>query len=435
MKTNTNTKAKVISFKRNMFLVSAALILSMFLLYLWSALAPLESASIASGFIRAQSDNVKIEHIDGGRIKSIQVGNGDLVRSGDVLLELDTRDIQSSLAARLNEYLIILAQRDKAKSLLSANTEVEFAGDTLAIATKLNKESVLQAQELAFSSSKQVKVEQQQLLESRMQQLEKGMAADKSRLESLAEQYKLVKTELASYEKLADKHHIGRIQLVGLQREKARIKGESGVVIQALQEKKLNLGALKLESQHLTSQEREQAANILTRLEQSIPQLEDKIQRSKDLLRNAIILAPVDGVITEMQINSTGETIKAGEVILKILPVEDELIAIARLETDDIDSVQQGQAARVRLLAYNFRTTPPLEATVNRISADRLEDRFGYYYEVELKINKQALSQHTDINIRAGMPVEGIILNGSRTMLDYIIEPVKRSISRSLRET
>ncbi len=76
-----------------------------------------------------------------------------------------------------------------------------------------------------------------------------------------------------------------------------------------------------------------------------------------------------------------------------------------------------------------------LEANVAKISADRMQDELGYFYQLQLEINKTELAQYAEIILAAGMPAEGIIINDKRTVMDYLLEPIKRGINRSLRES
>jgi len=425
----------IISLKRNILMMLFFLMLSLTLIFTWARLAPLESASIAPGFVRAEGQNQKVEHISGGKVDSINIQNGDHVNQGDVLITLDTREAETALAARLNEYLIALAQRDTAKSMLYADSSVYFSIDTESLAKKLNKSDLLLIQEANFDATRQVRQENEQLLVSNNNQIKTAIQSETIKLASLKKQYDLSITQLDSYQKLLNKKHIAKLKIIELEKEIAQLKGKIGSGKSLIEEKQFSLNENKLKIAHLLSEEQQHAAIVLAEVEESIPAMQAAIKRLQQSLEDSIIRAPVSGKVTELSVSSIGETIKSGEELMKILPHKDKLIIEARLNPSDIESIREGQQARVRLTAYNFRNTPMLDANVAKISADRMQDELGYFYQLQLEINKSELAQHPDITLAAGMPAEGIIINNKRSVMDYLLEPIKRGINRSLRES
>ena len=429
------TDISVISFKRNILLTIFFLMLSIICLYAWASLAPLESASIAPGFVRAEGQNQKVEHLFGGKVESININNGDFVQQGDVLIVLDNKEIKTGLTARLNEYLTALAQRDVAVAMLNADASVTFNEETITLSRKLKKQGVLNIQEANFKTTRQVRIENEQLLQSTINQIRSSITTENIKLASLNKQFDLSSTQLDSYNKLVNKKHIARLQIIDLEKEISQLKGKIESGKNLIVEKKLAVGENNLKISHLLSEEKQHAAVMLSEIEESIPTLQAHIISMEQSIDESLIKAPVAGRVTDLKISSVGETIKPGEELMKILPHEDKLIIEARLNTADIESIQEGQMARVRLTAYNFRTTPMLEANVEKISSDRMQDELGYFYQLQLVIDKTELAQYPEITLAAGMPAESIIIIDKRTVMDYLLEPIKRGISRSLRES
>lgn len=428
-------ETSVISFKRTILFTAFFMMLSFSLIISWARLAPLESASIAPGFVRAEGQNKKVEHIFGGKVDSIKVSNGDFVKKGEILITLDNREIQTSLNARLNEYLIALSQRDVANSLLNSDEILLFDKDTVELARVSNNSDVLFTQKANFDITRQARKENEQILLSKNKQIEMEIQSQKIKAASLIKQLELSETQLASHNKLVNQKHIPRLQVIELEKEINALKGKIGSAKSLIEEKKLLLEENILKIKNMHTEEQQKAATILAKVEESIPEMRSVIARLKHNLNDSEIRSPVSGKVTDLKVSSIGETIKSGEELMRILPVNDELVIEARLNTSDIESISEGQKARVRLTAYNFRNTPMLDATVESISADRMQDDLGYYYQLKLLINKSDLKQYPHITLAAGMPAEGIIINEKRTVLDYLLEPIKRGINRSLRES
>ncbi len=425
----------VISFKRNILMTTLYLMLSALCLYIWANLAPLESASIAPGFVRAEGQNQKVEHLFGGKVEAIHIQNGQLVNQGDELVTLDNRETKTALQAKLNEYLIALAQRDMANTMLNSEDDIYFNKETVTLARKLGKPSLLFVQTENFNTTRQVRQENEALLLSKNKQIKTAISAEVIKLASLKKQYDLSTTQLDSYNKLVNQKHVARLQIIDLEKEITQLIGEIGSGKSLIEEKQHALNENGIKIAKLYSEERQHAAIVLAKVEESMPALQAVITRLQQTLEESIIRAPVNGKITDLKVSSIGETVKSGEELMKILPENDKLIIEARLNTSDIESISEGQKARVRLTAYNFRNTPMLEANVAKISADRMQDELGYFYQLQLEINKTELAQYPEIILAAGMPAEGIIINDKRTVMDYLLEPIKRGINRSLRES
>jgi HlyD family secretion protein len=128
--------------------------------------------------------------------------------------------------------------------------------------------------------------------------------------------------------------------------------------------------------------------------------------------------------------------IAPGEVIMQIVPQDDALIAEAKVSPTDIDQLQVGQEARLRLIAFNQRTTPEIGGLVQRVSADQKEDeRTGAsYYTVHISIPEAEVARLGQLKLLPGMPVEAFVQTPSRTALSYLTKPLFDQAARAFRE-
>lgn len=122
--------------------------------------------------------------------------------------------------------------------------------------------------------------------------------------------------------------------------------------------------------------------------------------------------------------------------IMEIVPDNDLLVAEAQVDPRDIDVVRAGLDARVALLAYKQHSTPQLDGKVLQVSPDSIVDeRSGQsYFVARIGINGEELLKLEHVKLSPGMPVEVFIRTGTRTALDYLIQPVEDSFRRAFRE-
>jgi len=158
---------------------------------------------------------------------------------------------------------------------------------------------------------------------------------------------------------------------------------------------------------------------------------------AKDVLRRTELTAPVDGVVVGLRFHTAGGVIQPGESVLDLVPIGGHLVIEARVQPDDIDVVQAGQGAQVRVTAFNQRDLPAMEGTVVTVSADSLVDeRTGEpYYVAQIKINDEEIGKLGEYEMQPGMPAEVMIRTGARTMFDYLLEPLLSTLRRAMRES
>ena len=148
------------------------------------------------------------------------------------------------------------------------------------------------------------------------------------------------------------------------------------------------------------------------------------------------ITAPVDGIVMDLKVHTTGGVVKPGETLVTVVPLGEKLVVEAMVKPEDIETIAPGQTARVSFPAFARYNLPPLDGVVDTVSADRLvEERSGApYFAATVLINKSELAKLEGRKLLPGMTSEAMIRTGSRTMLAYLAEPITQNLRRSLRE-
>jgi HlyD family secretion protein len=411
------------------------LCLSTIAVSLWVAFAPMESAVLAKGHIRAMQDSKPIQHLHGGKIASINAQSGAHVNSGDILLQLDITEEQSTLKANLRDYLMQLLELEVAQTHINRLEKLVFSEKVLLLAKRLQQTQILNLRQKSFAETITRKNHQLALLDNRQDQLQLTIQAqhieNKARLDRLA----LLRKQFTSIESLAEKNYVSEIQFDEISQQLTDAHSEIESTRQTIAASKSELQQIPLQKNLLISELRQQVNLQNNRAMQRIISIEDSINKLKNRIANATIRATHDGVITHLKKKNPGETVIPGEEIMRLLPNKEELLIEARVRPTDIDLIWLGQNARIRLSAFNARATPLLKGTVHWVSADRHQDSEGYYFIAELRVNKDQLASIPQLHLSSGMPAEAILITNKRTIADYLLEPLLRGISRSLRET
>jgi len=157
---------------------------------------------------------------------------------------------------------------------------------------------------------------------------------------------------------------------------------------------------------------------------------------AEDQLKRVDIRAPIDGVVHQLTVHTVGGVIAAGEPIMLIVPQREPLQVEAKVPPQDIDQLRVGQPAILRFVAFSQRTTPELDGTVTRISADVSEDTKtgSRYYTIRISVPDNEVARLGAVKLVPGMPVEGLIQTSPRTVMSYLVKPFRDQLARAFRE-
>ena len=158
---------------------------------------------------------------------------------------------------------------------------------------------------------------------------------------------------------------------------------------------------------------------------------------AEDMLKRIDIRSPQDGVLYQLEVHTVGGVVSPGEPIMMIVPEADQLTVEARVSPTDIDQLQPDQHAMLHFSAFNQRTTPVIPGNVSRIGADLSEDPHtgARYFLVRVAMDQAKLPALHGLKLVPGMPVEAFMETEPRTVISFLVKPLRDQIARAFRET
>jgi HlyD family secretion protein len=404
---------------------------------IWSVLAPLKSAAMASGVIEPESSRKTIQHLEGGILRQILIKNGDVVMAGQILLELDDTKSRAERDSVMDQLWDAEGTHARLLAEQSSSDHVSFPQDLVAAAQQnLSVGVILTGQQKIFEARRRVMLAEIVINNERIAQLRQeiiGLGAQKA---ALTDRATISQQELDQVMELATKGLETKSRLFGLQRERADLDGQRGGVdaqisraYQSINETQADL--IKLQSDRLS-----EVAQGIRDAEGQILQLRERLRTIDDQLARTEIRAPADGVIMNLRVHTPGGVIGAGEPLVDLLPRADRLIISAHVRPEDINVVHAGLEAQVHLLPYNQRRVPMLRGSVEYVSADRLIDtQTGQpYFAATIRVTDERLSKMDDVELVAGMPAQAMIETGKSSVAFYAFRPLLDSFHRAFLE-
>ncbi|MDW3113042.1 HlyD family type I secretion periplasmic adaptor subunit [Vibrio sp. 1727] len=398
----------------------------------WAATAKLESAAIAYGDLSVLTKRQEIQHLEGGIIEKLYVQEGDLVEKGQLLIQLSKRQAMAKLDSLSGRFIHTLVKENRLSAELDELPTIVWSDDLESIPRVDIVQEAQLVQNKIFEARKR-------FFDSKLSIIEQSISGANLELENL-QQTKVIETErlnfiaeeIDSNQALVQKGFSGKSTLLQLKRLAAEVRStlsqldrQSLTVRKRLDENLAQIEELKLERLNEIVEE-------LRNTKTEIVAIREEYRSAQDIVARTTINAPISGRVVNMQVFTEKGVIGSGETLLELVPQDDKLLVEARVNPQDIDLVNPGQQAHVRLTALNARTLAPLDGTVLTISADKLsQENQEDFYLARIAISPEDVTKH---RLTSGMNAEVLILSEPRTPLSYLIKPITESMNRAFRE-
>lgn len=402
----------------------------------WAIFAPLDSAAIATGTVGVENNRRTVQHLEGGIVKDILVRNGDKVTQGQTLIRLEGVQPLAQLQLIRGQRNALLARAARLRAERDASNGISFPEELTAQSGDERVQESMLGQLNIFEARKDAIEGQRQILGQRVAQFDEEIIGLQAQIRSADEQLVLIEDELEGLQTLFDKGLTPKSRLLALQRRRAEIQGERGQNLAAIARAKQNIAESEIRIFELRTEQVNEVVAELREVETELLDLRERLGAAEDVQRRTDVLSPSDGTVVDMQVHTTGAVIRPGERLLDVVPGNVKLIIEARVNPTDIDIVHAGLTAQVRLVAFNQRVTPTVEGIVAGVSADRLTDETTgeAYYTARVELTDQQDPRLEGLTLLPGMPAEVLIRTGERTLVQYLVSPVRQSFTRSLRE-
>jgi HlyD family type I secretion membrane fusion protein len=398
---------------------------------LWSVLAPLNGAVVASAVIRVEGNRKSVQHLDGGMITQLNVKEGDHVKAQQILIVLDDTQARANFDVLSQQYLVLHATQ--------ARLTAEFSGaSTFEPPDNLSPDdqAIWEAQTRQFQSRRAATDGEQEVLRDKIQQLEAQITGDENQIAAFQNETTSVQQEITTISPLVKKGLIAQSRQTQLERTGFGLDGQIAETTADIARARQTIAE---QQQQIAQIENQQMTDVSKDLQDTQAKLLDVIPRladAKATLDRTDIRAPYSGQIVNLSVFGIGAVIAKGEKILDIVPDDGDLAIDARIAVDDISDVHPGMRADVHLTAYKQRITPVVPGTVTAVSADRLTDeRTGApYYSALVQIDPNELKKMPSIRLYPGMPAVVQVPTVRRTAFDYIVGPLTASFSTAFRQ-
>ncbi|WP_419828590.1 HlyD family type I secretion periplasmic adaptor subunit [Methylobacterium sp.] len=403
----------------------------------WAALTSFAGAVIAPGQLVVESEVKKVQHPTGGVVGALLVKDGDRVRAGDVLVRLDETQTRANLDITRKALDELAARRARDEAERDGAATVAFPRELLAQRTANPEiEPLIEGESRLFAARLASREGQRAQLTERAAQLGQEVTGLTEQAAAKAREIALIGTELGGVRTLYAKNLVPITRVTALERDAARLEGERGQLVASTASARGKIAETKLQILQVDAEMRAEVGKDLAEIRGKWSELVEKRVAAEDQLKRVELRAPQNGVVHQMSVHTVGGLVVPSEPAMLIVPDADRLTVEIRVQPQDIDSVRLGQRAVLRFSAFNARTTPEVDGTVTRVSADVTADqKTGQsYYTARVGFSGAELARLGELRLVPGMPVEAHLQIGERTVLSYLVKPLSDQIAKAWRE-
>lgn len=396
----------------------------------YTYLAHMDVVVSSQGSVMTPGRSKVVQPLEAGVVKTIRVRDGQRVRAGDALVELDPTSSLADSERLTREFAVARAEVQRLQALLDGQDFVEVDED---IADEIldNQQALLENRRAELKSRLAA-------LDADIAKRQADREAVSTNLQQLRNSLVFVQKRHAMRQVLAQSGHIAELALIDTQLELANQEKEVAVQTQRLVEASAGIQASVQQKALAQAEFRSQVTTEMVAAAQRRDAAEKELTKAQQRASLQILKAPIDGIVQQLAVFTDGGVVTQAQVLMAIVPENEGLEVEAKVLNRDIGHVHVGQRVINKIETFDFTRYGYIEGEVQWVGTDAVVDeRLGPVYPVRIKL---AGGQTPNVvhgvkgQITAGMSVTSDIRIGERRMLEYFLAPLLRYKEESLRE-
>lgn len=403
---------------------------------IWASIAPLDRGVPLSGTLSVAGNRKAVQHQIGGIVDEIFVKEGDKVKAGTVLVQMNDTTAKTNADISRTQLYAALASEARLLAERSGASKIQFSKILLDKKDNIAISNSMTLQQQLFASRQGSLHSELAALEENVSGLKQQQIALQESMSNKKDQAKSLKEQLDSMRELAKDGFVPKNRMFEVERAYSQLNssitddiGNIGRVSGQIAEAKIRMIQRK---QTYQSEVNSQLADV----QKEAVALTSRLNTLDFELSNVKVKAPVDGTVVSLNVFTKGGVIPSGFKLMEIVPEDEPLIIEAMLPVNLVDKVHPGLNVELIFSAFNTNTTPHIPGIITHVGADRIVDEHtGHpFYKVKASVTpagQKLLAKH---EVRPGMPVELFVKTGERTMMNYLLKPLLDRSHSAMRE-
>ena len=394
----------------------------------WAAFSEIDEAVKGTGKVVPSGQTKVIQNLEGGIVSAILVNEGDSVKKGDIIYNLSNAFFSSELVTKEIDLLTLQAVIARLEASINNKTNLEFPEEL-----KKRIPDIVENETRIFYEDLENNQRKVDIARDQYNQKDYKLRETKIRFNNLSIELNLAMENMKILDELLNKKVASKKEYI------LELSKKQNIVTQ-IEETRNSIPILQEEVEEarkrIATVESENRSKLLSKYSEIKSEITKTIEKNKanaDREQRKSVISPVNGIINKLYFYTEGGIVKAGDKMAEITPIEDTLTIEAKIKSSDRAFIWEGQDVSVEITAYDFSRYGLLDGKLISISPDSFEDKNGsIYYLAKIKADVNQFAP--DLPILPGMVANVNILTGKKTVLEYILKPIKDIKKNALNE-
>lgn len=406
------------------------IMVSLVLAVAWAALGKVDIVAVTHGKVAVRELSRPVNTAVTAEIASVLVRDGMAVKQGQALIklnsqQLDERAEELRLRQKLNRFHLV--RLDILSRYYSGQRWSNVFPD------RYRREDALLADQLAALLMTEVENERYEkaVYQSKKAVLHAQTMGHQSRKRLAEEQLMVFKEQYQAIESLYHKKIASRDSLLELKKHYLAAHHAVDGVTANLEESRRSLAQLEQEQHSAGAEKINAIAQNIAEREHENHLLASQLKQVNAQIAQYTLRSPVEGIVDSLAFRDAGGAVEPPQELLKIVPVDSELVAEVMIKNQDVGFLRVGQTVTVKINTFDFTRYGWVDGTLQQISADAIEDKeLGLVYRAVIALKNRTLRVGSDEwQLEPGMQVTAEIKTGKRTFLSYLTSPAMEALN------
>jgi hemolysin D len=399
---------------------------------LWLVLGQVDVVASAPGKLVPADDVKLIQPGAAGIVHAILVRDGQSVRAGQPLVELDptVSDADTAQAGKALETAMLDAARLHAVLSALDGQGLRFtppAGTTADVAA--TQIGLARAQLAEIRAASQTHAADTQVAQA-------ARAEAQIQAAKLTETLPLLDEQIAANEKLLEKGYVSKLRVIEMRRQRLGAARDRDAALATARKAEAQIAVTGGNSSQSTAEARARVLADLAKAESDARQRKEELTKATKRGSLQRLVSPVDGTVTQLAVHTVGGVVEAAKPIMVIVPARGKLVAEVAIANKDVGFVGAGQPVALKIEAFPFTRYGAVQGTLEQISSDAIQDeKRGLIYTARVALDNATIQRDgATVALTPGMAVTADIRTGRRSLASYLLSPIDEIRRTAARE-
>lgn len=399
----------------------------------WAILGKTEIVAIASGTIIPSEKSKIIQVFDRATVKKFYVRDGDHVKKGDILMDLEQGMFKADLERIMREITYNKAQIARVSAFLKAIDDKE--NPIFIPESDIPKATAEKARERLMGDYENL---QNRLAENRTRTdlASQEINSFKNAISQRQNLLNIKQKRQENFRTLAAGDYIPKNRYLEIQEDVVTLQNEMGNLKDKIAEKNSQILALQSESSVIISEARNPALQDAQEARRTLSSLEKELEKAEINMKTTRLIAPISGTVQQLTVNTVGGILTPAQPVMVIVPEDGALEAEVTFFNKDIGFIKVGQEAHIKIESFPYTKYGMIDGTVSVISGDAVEDeKLGFIYKGRVRLKKTFITVgDKKIPLVPGMTLTAEVKTDTKRLIEYFLSPIMTNTTQAFRE-